>query len=283
MQKRLQLGHRHSVKRPNNPRQLPAPAGTNSPPSHVEYRVGPGHPPKQYQFKKGQSGNPLGAKLTQRSIVPDLKALLQRALNEKMPKRQGEKMLTKAAAGMRHLVDQFARGDRNARRDLVQIAEKLGIDLMAGEHNTIQQSVAAALTQTDQEIVDEFIQDYLAERAHSRKHRLEHKRKRYAKRGDSLMRHVIHELEPRVLNAMTRLSFPSFVWRCFPATGRSRQVAEGRRTSRWSLPSIPCVLHKHDPFTRTRRTFFQPLDRTLDGKFGCGPKRALCSSMQRSG
>jgi hypothetical protein len=31
-------------------------------PSDPEYRVGPGRPPKEYQFKPGQSGNPNGAR-----------------------------------------------------------------------------------------------------------------------------------------------------------------------------------------------------------------------------
>ena len=34
-----------------------------APSSRDNYRVGPGNPPKEYQYKKGQSGNPLGAKL----------------------------------------------------------------------------------------------------------------------------------------------------------------------------------------------------------------------------
>ena len=33
-----------------------------SSPSEEEYKVGPGRPPKEYQFKPGQSGNPKGAK-----------------------------------------------------------------------------------------------------------------------------------------------------------------------------------------------------------------------------
>ena len=46
-----------------------------------EYRVGPGRPPKEYQFKPGQSGNPKGAKRKPPSIAPDLKLLLERALS----------------------------------------------------------------------------------------------------------------------------------------------------------------------------------------------------------
>lgn len=129
-----------------------------------EYRVGPGHPPREHQFKKGHTGNPLGAKLRKRSIAPDLKALLQRMLQQKVRSSQSEKLLTKAAAGMQHLVDEFAQGDRHARRDLVQICEKLGIDLTAGQHDALQQSVAAAITQNDHELIDDFVAHYVAER-----------------------------------------------------------------------------------------------------------------------
>lgn len=90
----------------------------------TEYRVGPGHPPREYQFRKGQSGNILGAKVRKRSPAPDLKALLESALNQKLAKRQGEKLVTKAAAGMQQLVDQFAQGDPRARRDLISHLRK---------------------------------------------------------------------------------------------------------------------------------------------------------------
>src|SRR6266700_3849817 len=72
-----------------------------------EYRVGPGRPPKEFQFKPGQSGNPKGAKRKSPSIAPDLKALFQRALGKKVRLRQGEKeqIVTKAAAGIEQLVN----------------------------------------------------------------------------------------------------------------------------------------------------------------------------------
>jgi hypothetical protein len=161
MSKKLPSRQRDLVKRSIKNQRVESPPIVSLDPSRQgEYRVGPGRPPKQYQFQKGQSGNPLGSKLRQqRSIVPDVKALLKNALNQKMPKTKGEKILTKAAAGIRHLVDQFAQGDRNARRDLIQIAEKLGIDLTAGDE--IQQSLDAALTKNDREVVDDFIQNYL--------------------------------------------------------------------------------------------------------------------------
>src|SRR6266487_4709834 len=104
-------------------------------PSDQEYRVGPGRPPKEYQFKPGQSGNPKGARRKPKSIAPDLKALFERALNTEVTLRQGEqeKIITKAAAGIEQLVNQFAKGDRHARRDVLALAARLGVDLVASQ------------------------------------------------------------------------------------------------------------------------------------------------------
>jgi hypothetical protein len=110
-----------------------------------DYKVGPGRPPKEYQFKPGQSGNPKGARRKPRSLVPDLKALLERALNRRVTLRQGEheRIITKAEAGIEQLVNQFAKGDSHARRDLIALAGKLGVDLMAGHTEAIEQVLAA--------------------------------------------------------------------------------------------------------------------------------------------
>ena len=47
--------------------------------------------------------------------------------------RRQEKIISKAAAGIEQLVNQFAKGDRHARRDLLTLAETLGIDLAPGQ------------------------------------------------------------------------------------------------------------------------------------------------------
>jgi len=98
-------------------------------PSDQEYRVGPGRPPKEYQWKPGQSGNPKGAPRKPKSIVPDLMASFEHALNGKVTLRQGEKetIVTKFEAGFEQLVTQFAKGDRHARRDFLLLADRLGI------------------------------------------------------------------------------------------------------------------------------------------------------------
>jgi len=128
----------------------PAKSGSDTPVvldtdrSDADYRVGPGRPPKEFQFKPGQSGNPKGAKRKTPSIDPDLKASLERALSKKVTLRQGERErnVTMAEAGIEQLVNQFAQGDRHARRDLMALADKLGVDLAAGQRKAIEEALA---------------------------------------------------------------------------------------------------------------------------------------------
>ena len=113
--------------------------------SDAEYKVGPGRPPREYRFKPGKSGNPKGAKPKPPSIALDLKLALERALNKTVKLKQGEKerVVTMAVAGIEQLVAQFAKGDRHARRDLIAIADKLGVDLLAGQHKGVQEALAS--------------------------------------------------------------------------------------------------------------------------------------------
>ena|SRR5438034_2849509 len=114
------------------------PSASGPPVSEAEYKVGPGRPPKEFQFKPGQSGNPKGAKRKPPSMAPDLKLLLERALSKQVTLKQGEKerMVTMAAAGIEQLVAQFAKGDRHARRDVIALADKLGVDLVVSQTET---------------------------------------------------------------------------------------------------------------------------------------------------
>jgi hypothetical protein len=109
-----------------------------------EYKVGPGRPPKEHQFKPGQSGNPKGAKRKAPTIALDLKAALEQALNKPIKLKQGEqeRMVTMAVAGIEQLVAQYAKGERHARRDLIALAEKLGVALLAGHQQAIQDALA---------------------------------------------------------------------------------------------------------------------------------------------
>jgi uncharacterized protein DUF5681 len=127
----------------NNRRSATTPAQTGT--SDQEYKVGPGRPPKQYQFKPGQSGNPKGAKCKPKSMAPDLKAALEQALSKTVKLKQGEKerTVTMAVAGIEQLVAQYVKGDHRARRDLITLADKLGVDLMAGQQQAVQEALAA--------------------------------------------------------------------------------------------------------------------------------------------
>jgi hypothetical protein len=84
---------------------------------------------------------------------------LERALNEKVRLRQGEReqIITKGAAGISKLVNQFAEGDRHARRDLILLADKLGVDLTAGQLHVIEQALAPPVTADDQALVDDYV------------------------------------------------------------------------------------------------------------------------------
>lgn len=126
----------------SNRRSDAAPAQAET--SDQQYTVGPGRPPKEYRFKPGQSGNPKGARRKVPSMAPDLKAALERALNKPIKLKQGEKerTVTMAAAGIEQLVAQYVKGDRHARRDLFAYADKLGVDLMVGQHQAIQEALA---------------------------------------------------------------------------------------------------------------------------------------------
>ena len=138
--------------------QKRAPPRLKTDPSDQEYRVGPGRPPKEHQFKPGQSGNPKGGRRKPRSMAPDLKALFERAISGKVTLRQGEqeKIITKAAAGIEQLVNQFAKGDRYARRDLLALAARLEVDLV-GQGDALEQSVATALTANDEALLADYV------------------------------------------------------------------------------------------------------------------------------
>lgn len=124
--------------------------------SDSQYKVGPGHPPLESQFKKGApSPNPKGRPRKNAGIAPDLKKALEEALNKKVKVKKGDAQvsLTRAALGIEQLVNQFAKGDRHARRDLMDIAKELGVDLLAGQKEKIEE----ALSPSHQAILDSFI------------------------------------------------------------------------------------------------------------------------------
>ncbi|HWG97211.1 MAG TPA: DUF5681 domain-containing protein [Nitrospira sp.] len=127
-----------------------------TPSSDSQYKVGPGRPPLESQFKKGApSPNPKGRPRKNASIAPDLKKLLEDGLKKKVKAKNGDNhvLLSRATLGIEQLLNQFAKGDRYARRDLMDIAKELGVDLLAGQKEKIEE----ALAPSHQAILDSFI------------------------------------------------------------------------------------------------------------------------------
>jgi hypothetical protein len=120
-----------------------------------EYKVGPGRPPPDTRWKKGgTSPNPGGRPRKEQSMLPDVRKAFEQAINKKVSVPRGDKMvlMTRFEIGFEQLLNQFAKGDRHARRDLIEYADKLGIDFLAKYKQTLEQ----ALTPNYQAILDAY-------------------------------------------------------------------------------------------------------------------------------
>jgi hypothetical protein len=85
--------------------------------------------------------------------------VLERALSTKVTLRQGEKqrVVTLATAGIEQLVGQYAKGDRYARRDVFDLAQRLGVDLAAGRENVIEQALATDVAAEDEALLADYV------------------------------------------------------------------------------------------------------------------------------
>jgi hypothetical protein len=129
-----------------------------------DYKVGPGRPPKEHQFKPGQSGNPKGRKRKERSLVPELKEQFERVFSQKLKVTQGDRqrLISRWVAGLEQLSIQFAKGDRHARRDVFYFAEKLGVDLL-----TSAKSSDDTLSVDPEAILEAYVERRMQEKATS--------------------------------------------------------------------------------------------------------------------
>jgi hypothetical protein len=147
-----------SNRRPHNVDNL----SLSGPPAEDKYKVGPGHPPKEYQWPKGQSGNPKGRKPSERSLIPELKKEFERVFSQKLKVTQGDRQrfITRWEAGLEQLSIQFAKGDRHARRDVLYFAEKLGVDLLNSS-----KALNDTLSADYQAILDGYVERRMQEKA----------------------------------------------------------------------------------------------------------------------
>ena len=129
-----------------------------------EYKVGPGRPPIEHQFKPGQSGNPKGAKRKKRSLIPELKETFERVFSQRLKVTQGDRqrVITRWVAGLEQLSIQFAKGDRHARRDVLYFAERLGVDLLKSTKASDE-----TLSADNQAILNAYVERRIQEKASS--------------------------------------------------------------------------------------------------------------------
>ncbi len=126
-------------------------AAASAPASPVD-KVGPGRPPKESRWRKGQpSPNPTG-RPRKPSVWAELERLVEAVLAEKVTLKQGE-TLTILQTGLKQWGIQFAKGDRHARDFLFFVTERLGVDLRAGRRKEIEE----ALTADRQAILDAYV------------------------------------------------------------------------------------------------------------------------------
>ncbi len=122
------------------------------------YEVGYRRPPQQYQFKPGRPANPAGINQNSaRSIARDMKLALERELNKQITIRQGKRSITvrQTIAGVSKLVRQFVEGNPRARRDLLLLCEKLGVELI--NRDALQGALDDVLSADDEALLADFV------------------------------------------------------------------------------------------------------------------------------
>ncbi len=109
-----------------------------------ENKSGPGRPPADKRWKKGgPSPNPGGRPRKDQSMLPDVRKAFEQAINKKVAVPRGDKtvLMTRLAIGLEQLLNQFAKGDRHARRDLMEYADRLDIDFLAKHKQTLERAL----------------------------------------------------------------------------------------------------------------------------------------------
>jgi hypothetical protein len=118
--------------------------------------VGPGRPPVDKRWKKGgPSPNPRGRPRKDQTMLPDVRKVFELALNKKVAVPRGDRkvLMTRLEIGFEQLLNQFAKGDRHARRDLIEYAAELGVDLLATHKQAIEDALAPSL----EAILDSYV------------------------------------------------------------------------------------------------------------------------------
>ena len=135
--------------RPPSPQRVRR-ADLISPPTDDTGKVGYGSPPKEHQFKPGQSGNPKGRPKGARSTS----AIAQEFFLEKVDVRLGPNVrrMTRIQALLQVLTAQALQGNVRALKDCIMLAQRIAV-----EADVEIKDVAAPTTANDTEILQDFL------------------------------------------------------------------------------------------------------------------------------
>jgi hypothetical protein len=113
-----------------------------------EYDVGYAKPPRQTQFKKGQSGNPRGRP----GGAKNLSTLLSEALNEPVIVAENgrHRKITKRQAAFKQLVNEAAKGNWRALKLLVDILQDI-------ERRTEPETAESSFSAADEKVIEQLM------------------------------------------------------------------------------------------------------------------------------
>lgn len=114
-----------------------------------EYEIGYGKPPKEYQFKKGQSGNKKGRPKNSKNTY----VLLDEILRQTIPITENGKLMhiSKRNAVLIHLVNKAVKGDLKATNALLPHM------LMADAKEEDKEKIMSALNRDDEKIISNYL------------------------------------------------------------------------------------------------------------------------------
>jgi hypothetical protein len=117
------------------------------------------------KWPPGVSGNPRGRIPKTPSNDLNGPTEFEQALKKKVKVKDGgkERALTKQSTILEQWINQAAKGDHRARRELIAYADKHGIDLFAGRHKAIQKRIAEPAISSSGIMLSDEVLDRLPE------------------------------------------------------------------------------------------------------------------------
>ena len=103
----------------------------------ADYEIGYGKPPKATRFKKGQSGNPAGAK--KKVAIDDVRVMVEEVLAELITLRDGgkDRKVSRLEAMLRTQLLNALKGDSKAAKAVFKLSQKAGMFSQAKRRGTI--------------------------------------------------------------------------------------------------------------------------------------------------